>query len=104
MVRSSNISKIIKQSYFVICLNYHTTSFKNKKVSCPNFDIPAKDVCCHYIYYLYLYLFVFYFLQEKNWFDVFIQKWGDVHFFTFFVPISRPGFSPSSLFELSVHN
>ena len=39
IVRSSNISKIIKQSYFVICLNYHTTSFKNKNVSCPNYYI-----------------------------------------------------------------
>jgi hypothetical protein len=39
IVRSSNISKITKQSYFVICLNYHTTSFKNKKVRCPNYYI-----------------------------------------------------------------
>ena len=35
MVRSS---KIIKQSYFVICLNYYTTSFKNKNVSCLNYS------------------------------------------------------------------
>jgi hypothetical protein len=98
-----NISKITKQSYFVICLNYHTTSFRSKNVSCTNYsttqlkhknvmirclkmtfsdncmiyletwhfylfkwwyminldiksvwiDIPAQDVCCHYIYYLY---------------------------------------------------
>ena len=36
--RSSNISKITKQSYFVICLNYHTTSFKSKNVSCTNYS------------------------------------------------------------------
>jgi len=48
-------------------------------------DIPAQDVCCHYIYYLYLYLFVFYFLIEKKlvWcFNPQIHKWGYVHFFT----------------------
>ena len=49
IVRCSNISKITKQSYFVICLNYYKTSFKNKNVNCPNYSTTSlkyKNVRC----------------------------------------------------------
>ena len=43
--------------------------------------MPTKDVIDMYIIYIYIYLcFIFY--KKKKWFDVLIQKWGHVHFFT----------------------
>jgi hypothetical protein len=65
IVRSSNISKIIKQSYFVICLNYYKTSFKNKNVNCPNYSttpLKHKNVRC-----LVIYLETWHFYLFKWW-------------------------------------